>query len=305
VVDASLRELVRFELRNLAHDDAELWQPGSLDVVFCRNVIMYFAPDQARALLARIARALKPGGYLFLGEAETLRGLSEECELRHTEGAFYYRLGVAPASPQAVELPQPTKLIRRARPPIAAPVQAEFEACAPTSGSALQPVEAARELYREERFVDALAALRGSGGSMAPPAGAQGALLEAMLLVHGGELAAAEDACRRQLGAAGGDANARYVLALCREGLGDHAGAIAQSRSAARLDPAFAMPRLHLGMAARRVGDWTAARDQLLQALTLLAHEDDERLLLFGGGFTRAALLAFCGATLRDCGGRP
>jgi chemotaxis protein methyltransferase CheR len=125
-----------------------------------------------------------------------------------------------------------------------------------------------------------------------------------MLLVHGGELAAAEDACRRRLGAVSGDASVRYVLALCREGLGDHAGAIEQSRSAARLDPAFAMPRLHLGLAARRTGDWAAARNHLRQALALLPRENEERLLLFSGGFTRAALLAFCDATLRDCGGR-
>ena len=68
-----------------------LWRKQSLDVVFCRNVIMYFAPEQTRALLERIARALHPGGYLFLGHAETLRGLSDEFHLRHTHGTFYYR----------------------------------------------------------------------------------------------------------------------------------------------------------------------------------------------------------------------
>jgi SAM-dependent methyltransferase len=82
---------VRFEERNLASDDALLWQPQQFDVVFCRNVVMYFSPAQARALLGRITQALKPGGYLFLGHAEALRGLSDEFHLRHTHAAFYYQ----------------------------------------------------------------------------------------------------------------------------------------------------------------------------------------------------------------------
>ena len=41
----------------------DLWPPATYDVVFCRNVLMYFAPDQARAAIERIARSLAPGGY--------------------------------------------------------------------------------------------------------------------------------------------------------------------------------------------------------------------------------------------------
>ncbi len=91
LLDPAIRCGVHFDERNLAVDDSELWRPGGFDIVFCRNVVMYFAPDQARALLARIARALQPGGYLFLGHAETLRGLSDDFHLRHTHGTFYYQ----------------------------------------------------------------------------------------------------------------------------------------------------------------------------------------------------------------------
>ncbi len=92
VLAETVRDAVRFDARNLVSEDDELWQPGIFDVIFCRNVIMYFAPEQARALIARIARALQPGGYLFLGHAETLRGLSDDFHLRHTHGTFYYQL---------------------------------------------------------------------------------------------------------------------------------------------------------------------------------------------------------------------
>ena len=51
--------------------------PGTYDLIFCRNVIMYFTLEMAQAAIARLTRALAPGGYLFLGHAETLRGLSQ------------------------------------------------------------------------------------------------------------------------------------------------------------------------------------------------------------------------------------
>ena len=69
VVDEAIRARVSFEVRNLVEDAPELWRPESFDVIFLRNVIMYFSREVAGALLARLARALRPGGHLFLGHA--------------------------------------------------------------------------------------------------------------------------------------------------------------------------------------------------------------------------------------------
>jgi chemotaxis protein methyltransferase CheR len=69
------------------------------------------------------------------------------------------------------------------------------------------------------------------------------------------------------------------------------------------LDSAFAMPHLHLGLIAKRSADIESARRELRRALPLLDREDASRILLFGGGFTREALIAFCRAELRSCGG--
>jgi chemotaxis protein methyltransferase CheR len=92
------------------------------------------------------------------------------------------------------------------------------------------------------------------------------------------------------------------VLALCREGVADRIGAAEHDRTAAHLDPGFAMPRLHLGLLARRQGDRDAARRELRQARILFECEVASRLLLFGGGFSRRALIALCESALRDCG---
>ena len=44
VLDDTLRAAVRFEARNLVQDDPQLWQPETYDIVFFRNVLMYFTP---------------------------------------------------------------------------------------------------------------------------------------------------------------------------------------------------------------------------------------------------------------------
>lgn len=64
---------------------------GQFDVVFLRNVLIYFALDVRREILARIRQVLKPGGVLFLGAAETTLNLDENYERVPFQKSFYYR----------------------------------------------------------------------------------------------------------------------------------------------------------------------------------------------------------------------
>ena len=93
-------------------------------------------------------------------------------------------------------------------------------------------------------------------------------------------------------------------MALCREHHGDANGAIEHGKTAIYLDPGFAMPHLHLGILAKRSGDHATAQHELGQALVLLASEDASRILLFGGGFSREALLQLCRTQLLAAGGQ-
>ena len=73
-VKAHLRELIRWRQFNLLEDMKPL---GRFDVVFCRNVLIYFDPDTKRQVLERIAENMADDGFLFLGAAETVLGLTE------------------------------------------------------------------------------------------------------------------------------------------------------------------------------------------------------------------------------------
>lgn len=76
-VRPELRSLVSFRPHNLLSDSL----PGTFDVIFCRNVLIYFDVDQKRAVLQRMARTLAEDGGLFLGSAETVLGVTDAFEL--------------------------------------------------------------------------------------------------------------------------------------------------------------------------------------------------------------------------------
>ena len=101
------------------------------------------------------------------------------------------------------------------------------------------------------------------------------------------------------------NAGAHYLLALCCEARADRKGARQHDEAAAKIDPRFAMPRLHLGLLARRAGEMAVARRELEAAVALLANEETSRILLYGGGFTRETLVALCRAELLAAGGGP
>ena len=73
-VVSELREKVEFFQLNLNEPFPDL---GRFDVVFLRNVLIYFETETKRKVLERIARTLNPGGYLFVGHSESLHGISE------------------------------------------------------------------------------------------------------------------------------------------------------------------------------------------------------------------------------------
>jgi chemotaxis protein methyltransferase CheR len=68
-IDPSLRAMIRYQEHNLLHDLQPL---GRFDVVFCRNVLVYFDPETKARVLDGIARVMPPDGLLFLGDAETV-----------------------------------------------------------------------------------------------------------------------------------------------------------------------------------------------------------------------------------------
>ncbi|MBJ6762404.1 tetratricopeptide repeat protein [Myxococcaceae bacterium JPH2] len=88
---ATLREYIRFDGQNLAVPVFDKVAPGSLDLILCRNVIIYFDLPTIRALMDRFLSALRPGGLLFLGYSESLFKVYDRFDMIEVEGSFVYR----------------------------------------------------------------------------------------------------------------------------------------------------------------------------------------------------------------------
>lgn len=88
-VKPALKELVQFDMHNLKTE----FQPLSSDVIFCRSVMIYFDGDEQKRLIEKFHRCLNPGGYLFVGQAESLFGLTDRFRMIHqNSGTAYQRL---------------------------------------------------------------------------------------------------------------------------------------------------------------------------------------------------------------------
>ena len=88
-VKKSLKELVHFDFHNLKTE----FLPARNDVIFCRNVMIYFDSAEQTRLIDKFWRCLNPEGYLFVGHAESLFGLSDKFKMIHVNnGTAYQRL---------------------------------------------------------------------------------------------------------------------------------------------------------------------------------------------------------------------
>lgn len=89
VID-SIRSRVQFRYLNLL-DQNEIEKLGVYDVIFCRNVLIYFDRNVIQKVVASFYDRLVPEGSLFLGHAESITGMNPGFETVHTEKSFYYR----------------------------------------------------------------------------------------------------------------------------------------------------------------------------------------------------------------------
>ena len=86
----NVKKLVLFDFHNLCHESGL----KNIDIIFCRNVMIYFDIEEQKQLISRLNRTLKAGGYLFLGHAESLRDVISNGDFRlicWNKGAAYQK----------------------------------------------------------------------------------------------------------------------------------------------------------------------------------------------------------------------
>lgn len=115
-VHPDIAQLVTFERANLV----DAVPPRGCDVVWCRNVLIYFSADARRRVIDRLIASLVPGGFLFVGYSETLRDITQLEPQRHGDTVFYAKK--EPTSPGVEAYRTPPYGTQLPRPSLAIPV---------------------------------------------------------------------------------------------------------------------------------------------------------------------------------------
>ena len=96
-ISADIRAMVQHRQLNLLHDFSQL---GTFDVIFCRNVLIYFDQDTKISIFGRLAKVMEGDGFLVLGAAETVVGLTDVFKPFPDKRGLYRPSGARAAAPQ-------------------------------------------------------------------------------------------------------------------------------------------------------------------------------------------------------------
>lgn len=279
-IDRGLARAITFRQHNLV--DAAAGRPvRDMDVVLCRNVLVYLTSAAVEAVGRVLVEALAPGGWLLTASTDPrLEGVEGLHTVVTPEGMVYRRMAAEPAGPQrrrrTAAPPLPPRQASRGRSVVSAPrrpdpvdTAAGHSAGTPAAASAadIGLASARHALARGdyEGAATAAAALVAGGGG-----GAEVHVILVRALGSAGRLAVAADAAAAAVARFPVHVELRLLQAIVLLESADAPQAEAAARAVAYLDPGLAMAHLTLARAEEALGDQVAARRSYRNALAVL-----------------------------------
>ena len=287
-----IRKLVNFECLNLAQEVYPSPATGTdaMDIVFCRNVLMYFTPSQAGRVIGKLRRSLVDGGWLVVSPSEASHALFPDFATANFPGAILYRKSAA--SPRKTQRPMPTPAGEAvdcvpAAVETPAPWTPPIAAALPTE-AAPAPGAVAQRLYQQGRYAEAADTLERSFAQQAP--GPQALSLWARSLANLGQLADALAWCERWIAADKLDPAGHYLRAVVLMEQKDFTPARSSLQRAIYLDPDFVLAHLALANLARSRARPDEADKHFANALHLLRRQSSDALVPESDGLTAGRL---------------
>jgi chemotaxis protein methyltransferase CheR len=281
-VTDQVRQVVDFRYQNLVREPYPTATMGGWDVIFCRNVTIYFRIESTRRVIDNLFESLNPGGYLFIGHSETLTGITDRFETVEVGGVFLHRKPHAAASMSFPELVE-TRLREGTDIKPADHVPRERQRAATVALRPHEVLETAREVLESE------------------PENAEAHLLAARVYADNGDFDDALGSVREALRLDPLLAPARYILGLIHLRTGQTDEAIVEFKRTVYADDSFVLAHLNLGNLWRARGEYAEACREYDDARRALERAPEGPWTEFLGGFEPELLAETCERSLREC----
>ena len=303
-----LRQMATLAYLNLAEDvyPSLLNNTNAMDIIFCRNVLMYFAPAVASEVIRKFYCSLTDGGWLIVSPSETSHVLYSHFETVNFPGVILYRkcdnqrrlsseafpgeeFEKSPALPPLPsQLPICVELVETSVPRVSGTPSVEVEG-QPTAESPAVADRDAFKLYEQGRYAEAEEQLLAWLSER--PDDAKAMALLARVYANQGRLPGALEWCAKAIAADKVNPAFHYLRAtiLLEQGLPEAAGASLQR--ALYADPEFVLAHFVLGNLSRRQGKPRKARKHFENAGSLLSAYGREQVLPESEGITAGRMM--------------
>ncbi|MCK9363791.1 MAG: tetratricopeptide repeat protein [Syntrophales bacterium] len=302
-----IRKMVTFTYLNLVEDlyPLPLNNTNAMDLIFCRNVLMYFTPERAVQVGQRLYNSLVDDGWLMVGASELSQFTFPQFASVHFPGAIVYRKETGKSRPSEVFRPDGISSPKEKVQPAGESATGIGKAAGLPllrEKTRIQVVESAspkQAAYAEvlDRSVQ--------GRDMAAPVKQQGEeatfdiTFRIRALADQGKLAEALSACDEAIAADKLDPEMHYLRAAILQELNEHGEAIAALKRALYLDPKFVPAHFAIGNLMLRQGNARAAKKSFENVLALLSACRAEDILPELEGLTAGRCREIIHATIR------
>ncbi|MDZ4169870.1 MAG: CheR family methyltransferase [Coriobacteriia bacterium] len=306
-----VRDRCSFHYHNLIKEPYPLALMSNWDIIFCRNVTIYFRVESTRRVVDHFFDALNPGGYLFIGHSETLTSISDRFEPVEIGGVFLYRkpeikralsfddvvarrqgrTGVRREDPASHPAGVRPARVRRYQPkPEPEPEESVAEVLIAEAKAKLEQASAADALVLATQAIQA------------DPENTEAHLMAAFAYADLGKLDEAMEQAETVLETYPLTAGARYIKGIIYQQRGQVDLAIAEFKRTIYIDSDFVLAHFAIANLQRQQGNLADACREYENTLKSLYAKPEGSWTAFLGGFRSDLLARSCERSLIECG---
>jgi len=269
-LNEEIKKMVNFVYHNLAEESYPSSPHGKWDIIFCRNVLIYFKPEKIEKIFDHFYRHLNDNGYLLLGYAESIGRFSQFAVI-HRGNTFYYEkeVGKGVITPKEVVTSKQTHLSRVAQ-EIIPPVLS---------------LQVSKEEPRKKVITEVVSLREEEVGEF---------YQEIFHLLDGGQFALALEKINKLLVRDKLLPQVYYLRGFIKDKLNHLEEAIIEFKRAIYLDKNFLMAHFNLAEVYAREGKKKDALREYKNVLRCLENGNIEEPIPFSGGFSKKALAETC-----------